>query len=41
MLTLRRVVASEGAAFRIDRRQDPLLRYYASSIEHLLEAPAR
>jgi len=38
MLTLRRVVSAEGDGFRIDRGQDPLLRYYASSIEHLLEA---
>lgn len=41
MLTLRRVVASDGTGFRIDRRHDALLRYYANSIEHLLEAPAR
>jgi glycerol-3-phosphate O-acyltransferase len=38
MLTLRRVVCSEGDGFRIDRRQDPLLRYYANSIAHLFEA---
>ena len=36
MLTLRRVVAPEGDGFRIDRGQDPLLRYYANSIEHFL-----
>jgi glycerol-3-phosphate O-acyltransferase len=38
MLTLRRVVLRDGDAFRIDRRQDPLLRYYANSIAHLFEA---
>jgi glycerol-3-phosphate O-acyltransferase len=38
MLTLRRVVSADGDGFRIDRGQDPLLRYYASSIEHFLEA---
>jgi glycerol-3-phosphate O-acyltransferase len=37
MLTLRRVVSADGDSFRIDRGQDPLLRYYASSIEHFLE----
>jgi glycerol-3-phosphate O-acyltransferase len=37
MLTLRRVVSSDGDAFRIDRGQDALLRYYAGSIAHLLE----
>ena len=35
MLTLRRVVAADGDGFRIDRGQDPLLRYYANSIAHL------
>lgn len=43
MLTLRRVVAPEGGAFRIDRAQHPLLRYYANSIAHFLapfEGPA-
>jgi glycerol-3-phosphate O-acyltransferase len=40
MLTLRRVVAPEGAGFRIDRSQEPLLRYYANSIAHFLPAPA-
>jgi glycerol-3-phosphate O-acyltransferase len=34
MLTLRRVVEAEGAGFRVDRRQDLLLRYYANSIAH-------
>jgi hypothetical protein len=38
MLTLRRVVSPDGDGFRVDRSQDPLLLYYASSIEHLLEA---
>jgi len=38
MLTLRRVVTPEGDGFRIDRSQDALLRYYANSIAHLLEA---
>jgi glycerol-3-phosphate O-acyltransferase len=37
MLTLRRVVSADGDGFRIDRGQDPLLRYYANSIEHFLE----
>jgi glycerol-3-phosphate O-acyltransferase len=40
MLTLRRVVSADGDGFRIDRGQDGLLRYYANSIEHLLEAAA-
>jgi len=40
MLTLRRVVAPEGAGFRVDRSQEPLLRYYANSIAHFLPAPA-
>jgi glycerol-3-phosphate O-acyltransferase len=35
MLELRRVVARDGDAFRIDRRQDPLLGYYANAIDHL------
>ncbi len=39
MFTLRRVVTPAGDAFRIDRTQDPLLRYYARSIAHFLEAP--
>src|SRR5262249_39831466 len=39
MLTLRRVVRPEKGAFRIDRREEPLLRYYAGSIAHFLEAP--
>jgi glycerol-3-phosphate O-acyltransferase len=39
MLTLRRVVSREKQAFRIDRREEPLLRYYAGSIAHFLEAP--
>jgi glycerol-3-phosphate O-acyltransferase len=38
MLTLRRVVAAYGDAFRIDRGQDVLLRYYANSIAHFFEA---
>ena len=38
MLTLRRVVFSDGDGFRIDRRQDPLLRYYANSIAHFFAA---
>jgi len=36
MLTLRRVVEVEGAVCRIDRRQEPLLRYYANSLAHFL-----
>jgi glycerol-3-phosphate O-acyltransferase len=38
MLTLRRVVAPEGDGFEVDRSQDLLLRYYASSIAHFFEA---
>lgn len=38
MLTLRHVVAAEAGGFRIDRSQDPLLRYYANSIAHFLDA---
>jgi glycerol-3-phosphate O-acyltransferase len=37
MLTLRRVVHPEGNGFRVDRGQDPLLRYYANSIAHFFE----
>jgi glycerol-3-phosphate O-acyltransferase len=40
MLTLRHVVRPEGDGFRIDRGQEPLLRYYANSIAHFLPAPA-
>jgi glycerol-3-phosphate O-acyltransferase len=40
MLTLRRVVTPEAGGFRIDRAQEPLLRYYANSIAHFLPAPA-
>ncbi len=39
MFTLRRVVTPADDALRIDRGQDPLLRYYASSIAHFLAAP--
>jgi glycerol-3-phosphate O-acyltransferase len=39
MLTLRHVVTPEGAGFRVDRAQEPLLRYYANSIAHFLPAP--
>jgi glycerol-3-phosphate O-acyltransferase len=38
MLTLRRIVTTEGDAFRVDRSQDLLLRYYANSIAHFFEA---
>jgi glycerol-3-phosphate O-acyltransferase len=38
MFTLRRVVFAEGDGFRIDRTQDPLLRFYANSIAHFFEA---
>jgi glycerol-3-phosphate O-acyltransferase len=41
MLTMRRVVAPAGAGFRIDRGQDPLLRYYANSIAHYFEGERR
>jgi glycerol-3-phosphate O-acyltransferase len=37
MLTLRRVVFPDDGGFRIDRTQDPLLRYYSNSIAHLVE----
>ena len=37
MLTLRRVVIPEADGFRIDRTQEPLLRYYANSIAHFLD----
>jgi glycerol-3-phosphate O-acyltransferase len=39
MLTLRRLVAADGdgSRFRVDRGQDPLLRYYANSIAHFLD----
>jgi glycerol-3-phosphate O-acyltransferase len=37
MLTMRRVVVPQGDGFRIDRSQEPLLRYYANSIAHFLE----
>ncbi|HET8647176.1 MAG TPA: 1-acyl-sn-glycerol-3-phosphate acyltransferase [Vicinamibacteria bacterium] len=40
MLTLRRVVEPQGDGFRVDRRQDPLLRYYANSIGHFFPEPA-
>ena len=39
MFTLRRVVTREGERFCVDRGQEALLRYYASSIVHFLEAP--
>jgi len=39
MLTLRHVVVAEGDDFSVDRRQTPLLRYYANSIAHFLPAP--
>jgi len=40
MLTLRRLVAEDGdgSRFRVDRGQDLLLRYYANSIAHFLDA---
>ena len=37
MLTLRHVVTPEAGGFRIDRRQEPLVRYYANSIAHFFE----
>jgi glycerol-3-phosphate O-acyltransferase len=37
MFTLRRVVSRDGNAFRIDRGQDALLRYYAGSIAHFFD----
>jgi glycerol-3-phosphate O-acyltransferase len=36
MLTLRHVVTPEGDGFRVDRAQEPLMRYYANSIAHFL-----
>ena len=41
MLTLRRVVSPAGDGFRVDRAQEPLLRYYANSIAHFLPAGPR
>ena len=41
MLTLRRVVHAEEGAYRVDRREEPLLRFYASSIAHFLEPGRR
>jgi glycerol-3-phosphate O-acyltransferase len=38
MLTMRRVATCEATAYRIDRSQEPLLRFYANSIAHFLEA---
>jgi glycerol-3-phosphate O-acyltransferase len=38
MLTLRRIAEPEGDGYRIDRREDRLLRFYAGSIAHFLEA---
>jgi hypothetical protein len=37
MFTLRRIVSADGEGFRIDRAQDPLLRFYANSIGHFFE----
>jgi glycerol-3-phosphate O-acyltransferase len=37
MLTMRRVVSPAGPGFLVDRRQEPLLRFYANSIGHLLD----
>jgi glycerol-3-phosphate O-acyltransferase len=39
MLTMRRVVSAENGSFHIDRSHESLLRFYANSIEHFLEAP--
>jgi glycerol-3-phosphate O-acyltransferase len=38
MLTMRRVAVPEAGGYRLDRSQDPLLRFYAGSIAHFLEA---
>jgi glycerol-3-phosphate O-acyltransferase len=40
MLTLRHVVTPQAGEFRVDRAQEPLMRYYASSIAHLLPGAA-
>jgi glycerol-3-phosphate O-acyltransferase len=40
MFTLRRIVFADGEGFRIDRAQDPLLRFYANSIGHFFEDEA-
>jgi glycerol-3-phosphate O-acyltransferase len=37
MLRLRRVVFDEEEGFRVDRSQEPLLRFYAGSIAHFFE----
>lgn len=40
MLTLRHVVRPQGGSFRVDRAQEPLMRYYANSIAHFLPGAA-
>jgi glycerol-3-phosphate O-acyltransferase len=40
MLTLRHVVRPQGESFRVDRAQEPLMRYYANSIAHFLPGAA-
>jgi glycerol-3-phosphate O-acyltransferase len=37
MLTLRRIVSPDADGFRVDRSQEPVLRYYANSIAHFLD----
>ncbi len=36
MLTMRRVATAAGEGYRLDRSQEPLLRFYANSIAHFL-----
>ncbi len=40
MLTLRHLLDQEGDRFRADEKNFAVLKYYASSIEHLLPAPS-
>ncbi len=40
MLTMRRVATADRDGYRLDRAQEPLLRFYANSIAHFLEPTA-
>jgi glycerol-3-phosphate O-acyltransferase len=40
MLVLRHLVVSDGAVYRLDRKESALLAYYANAIAHLLQEPA-
>jgi glycerol-3-phosphate O-acyltransferase len=39
MLTLRHLVSEQDGLYQVESSQQPLLRYYANSISHLLEIP--